>query len=224
MNMKTVRVANLFFPEIRLPTRSAHQLRGYFGRLFQEHSPLLHNHFEDGSVRYGYPLVQYKIIDQTPVLTGLEEGSQLLVDLFLKIDELRISDRTFQLNQKNVEINEYEVGVVSALHSYSFRTLWMGLNQDNYKEYGLKNEADRKAALDRILTGNILSFFKGIGLFLAPEERILLTAVTAEKTTKFKNKRMIAFSGRFTANVLLPDFIGLGKSVSRGFGAIQKIS
>ena len=35
---------------------------------------------------------------------------------------------------------------------------------------------------------------------------------------------MIAFSGRFTANVLLPDFIGLGKSVSRGFGAIQKIS
>ena len=50
------------FPEISLKTRDAHKLRGYFGNIFKEHSPLLHNHFEDGTNRYAYPLVQYKVI------------------------------------------------------------------------------------------------------------------------------------------------------------------
>jgi Cas6b N-terminal domain len=35
------------FPEIHLPVRDAHKLRGYFGEVFRSHSPLLHNHYED---------------------------------------------------------------------------------------------------------------------------------------------------------------------------------
>lgn len=58
------------FPEINLQTRNAHKLRGYFGNVFKEHSPLLHNHFEDGKNRYAYPLIQYKVIKNIPVLVG----------------------------------------------------------------------------------------------------------------------------------------------------------
>lgn len=36
------------FPEIKLQTCDAHKLLGYFENVFKEHSPLLHNHFEDG--------------------------------------------------------------------------------------------------------------------------------------------------------------------------------
>lgn len=221
--MKSLNISNIFFPEINLPTRSAHQLRGYFGNLFKEHSPLLHNHFDDGRLRYAYPLVQYKIIDRIPLLTGLEEGSQLLADLFLKISELQIFDHTYPLHQKNAVIKTVEVGVAPSLHTYRFQTLWMALNQENFPEYLEKGEEGRKALLNRILTANILSFFKGIGLYLNPEERIMLTAQTQEKSTKFKGQRMMVFQGQFTTNVFLPDFIGLGKSVSRGFGTIQKI-
>lgn len=222
--MKSLNISTIFFPEINLPTRSAHQLRGYFGNLFKEHSPLLHNHFDDGRLRYAYPLVQYKIIDRIPLLTGLEAGAQLLVDLFLQISELQISDKTYPLHQKNAVIKTVETGITSSLHTYRFQTLWMALNQENFPEYMDKDEEGRKALLNRILTANILSFFKGVGLFLNPEERIMLTAQTQEKSTKFKDQRMMAFHGQFTTNVLLPDFIGLGKSVSRGFGTIQKIS
>ncbi len=147
-----------------------------------------------------------------------------MVDLFIKIRELKISNTTYPLLQKNVEVGQKEIGVVASLQSYRFKTLWMALNQENYPEYMAMNGEDRKAFLNRILTGNILSFFKGIGLYLKPEERILLTARTQEKTTKFKDRSMLAFHGEFTTNVLLPDFIGLGKSVSRGFGTIQKIA
>ncbi|MDZ7899258.1 MAG: CRISPR-associated endonuclease Cas6 [Arcicella sp.] len=34
---------------------------------------------------------------------------------------------------------------------------------------------------------------------------------------------MMAFGGTFMTNALLPDYIGLGKSVSRGFGSIVKL-
>lgn len=51
------------FPEINLQTRDAHKLRGYFGNVFKEHSPLLHNHFEDGKNRYAYPLKHKKGIN-----------------------------------------------------------------------------------------------------------------------------------------------------------------
>ncbi len=57
-----IQTTTIRFPEIQLQARDAHKLRGYFGNLFKEHSPLLHNHFEDGSLRYKYSLVQYKII------------------------------------------------------------------------------------------------------------------------------------------------------------------
>ncbi|MGV8134346.1 MAG: hypothetical protein AB2L20_03955 [Mangrovibacterium sp.] len=40
--------------------------------------------------RYAYPLVQYKVIDRIPVLTGFQEGAELLVSLFLKIREIDI--------------------------------------------------------------------------------------------------------------------------------------
>jgi hypothetical protein len=33
---------------------------------------------------------------------------------------------------------------------------------------------------------------------------------------------MLAFSGSFVCNATLPDYIGLGKAVSRGFGCIVK--
>jgi hypothetical protein len=34
---------------------------------------------------------------------------------------------------------------------------------------------------------------------------------------------MLAFAGTFTTNALLPEGIGLGEAVSRGFGTIQPV-
>jgi len=206
------------FPEIKLSTRDAHKLRGYFGNLFKEHSALLHNHFDDGSLRYKYPLVQYKVVDNVPVLHGINEGGELLISLFLKISELNIDGSIFPIYHKNIENKTYKIDIVEDLFCYEFKTLYMGLNQKNYKTYIEAKETEKKLLLKKTLTANILSFFKGIDYHA--EEKIMLTAQLNEKQTKFKDKNMIAFTGSFTTNVMLPDFIGLGKAVSRGFGCI----
>lgn len=209
------------FPDIHLHTRDAHKLRGYFGNLFKEKSPLLHNHFESGKNRYAYPLVQYKVIENIPQLVGLNEGAKLLIELFLKIKEIKIEDQIFPIYSKNISNSLLEIGLNDQLIEYRFETLWMALNQNNFSKYiSLINNQEKESFLTKILIGNILSFFKYMNFSVA--ERIYVKLKFNEKETAFKNNRMIAFTGSFTTNVLLPDLIGLGKAVSRGFGTIKK--
>ncbi len=215
--------ARLTFPELRFHARDAHKLRGYFGNLFREHSPLLHNHWEDGTLRYRYPLVQYKVIDGAPVLVGLGEGAELLVNLFLQVGELAIDGRTYPLHHKQLRCREVELGYREALYQYAFKTLWMALSQQNYRRYREAGPAERDELLMRILRGNILAALKGLGVWLEPDQRVLCKPVVRARRTQFKNQPMLAFAGEFTANVLLPDWMGLGKSAARGFGAVEQV-
>jgi len=215
-----INIATVQFPEIHLQTREAHKLRGYFGNLFKEHSPVLHNHYETGELRYKYPLVQYKIIKEIPTLVALQEGAALLTSLFLKMNKLELGSHTYEIISKNIESRQYEVGYSDKLHQYGFQTLWMALNQANHMQYIDATTEEKQTMLDKILVGNILSFFKGIDLRLEPGQRLMAKAKVKEKSTKFKDRHMIAFEGEFLVNASLPINIGLGKAVSRGFGSI----
>ncbi len=214
-----IHLTTIRFPEIQLATRDAHKLRGYFGTLFQEHSPLLHNHLESGESAYRYPLVQYKVLDGVPTLVGLNEGAELLIGLFLHMKVLEIGERSYPVYQKNIESKMISIGLSDDLHAYSFKTLWMALNQQNYATWLNENEEQKAKHLKAILTGNLLSFFKGMdhrveGTIMAHLK------ITAQRETQFKNNTMMAFEADFVTNTLLPEAIGLGKSVARGFGTI----
>lgn len=223
---QTLHTTTITFPEILLKTRDAHKLRGYFGNLFREHSPLLHNHLESGQGQYSYryPLVQYKVTGSMPMLLGFNEGAELLTSLFLKVQELQIDDRTYPILSKNIRNRRWVIGLDDELHHYRYETLWMGLNQDNHRRYvQTASERERQEQLKRIAVSNILAFYKSFDLLLPKEQRILLSLQVQEKSTRFKDQHMLAFSGGFTTNALLPDFAGLGKSVSRGFGTVKKV-
>lgn len=209
------------FPDIRLKTRDAHKLRGYFGNLFKEHSPLLHNHYQDGTSRYAYPLVQYKVIRNIPVLIGLEDGADLLISLFLKIRELDIEGECYPVSSKNIHQTRCELTVNQQLYNYSFETLWMALNQDNHRKYMHLDVKQKKEFLNRQLQNNILSFYKGVSFRV--DDNIMGIVQLEEKQTKFKDQQMLVFSGMFTTNAYLPEWVGIGKAVSRGFGAVSQI-
>lgn len=211
------------FPEVKLKTRDSHKLRGYFGDFFKKHSPLLHNHLNDGTLRYAYPLVQYKVLKNIPTLVGLDEGAKLLVELFLDIQELEIDGTNFPVSTKNIKHQPIEMGVKDDLFQYRFETLWMPLNQENYKNYLTLNEDEKQNSLNRILRNNILALLKFMDDSKI-EEKVLVKFIKNQETnTNFKNVKMLAFGGTFTTNVLIPNNLGLGKSVSRGFGSIIQV-
>lgn len=218
---QTIHICKVQFPEIELRTRDAHKLRGYFGNLFKEHSPLLSNHYEDGSLRYRYPLVQYKVIDSLPVLIGLNEGAELLTQLFLKINHIDINSKKYEIHSKNISSNHCKIGFSEHLHEYQFETLWLALNQKNYLKYSkMKDDAEKMDMLRSILVGHILSLFRNTGVELDQTQRLMAQLNVKQKQTKFKDKTMLAFSGSFVTNAHLPDHLGLGKSVARGFGTV----
>lgn len=153
------------------------------------------------------------------MLVGLNDGAKLLTELFLKIQELNIDGRIYPLHQKNLDHCQAQAGLSNSLHTYRFENLWMALNQENYKRYRQRERPDEKQTmLGTLLKNNLLSFFKGVNIWL--DGPLTATGIFKEHTTQFKDQPMLAFSGEFSANALLPDFIGIGKAVSRGFGTI----
>lgn len=233
LSQTLVPMTTVTFPEISLKTRDAHKLRGYFGDLFNAHSPLLHNHLEqeEGSdevkFRYGYPLVQYKVLGNVPTLVGLGEGAGLLTQLFLEIRELTIDHGRdeadhYPVLSKHIRHEQVVLGISDDLIEYRFETLWMALNQTNYRDYRRYPEAEQQAQLKRVMTGQLLALFREFDLWLDPHERIMVRLSVQERTTQFKNQTMVAFAGSFLTNVILPNGIGLGKAVSRGFGSIKR--
>jgi hypothetical protein len=216
-------ITRIQFPEIKLLTRDAHKLRGYFGNLFKEHSPLLHNHYEDGSFRYRYPAVQYKVLAGVPTLIGIGEGASLLPKLFLKIKELELDGLSYPIHSKNIQHSEEQIGFSEELQTYRFETLWMALNQENHRTYmKLATNLEKKKMLNSILVGHVLSLFKNMEIILDTEQRLMAMTQLQEKSTQFKDNTMVAFIGEFVINAHIPDGLGLGKSVSRGFGTVKK--
>ena len=220
--LHSVKLLTVRFPEVKLPTRAAHHLRGYFGNLFKTHSPLLHNHFEDGTYRYAYPVIQYKVVRGVPELLGIGEGADLLRQLFIKVKEIDIEGRVYPVRDKEITYRTELAGVGQELLTYRFDTLWMALNQENYRKYLAADRAAKAKLLNRLLQGQLLFVFKGMGIWLEKHERIMAQTRLEERSANFKNQRMRAFGGEFTTNAVLPDGLGVGKSVSRGFGSFSR--
>jgi len=194
-------------------------LRGFFGRKFEEEI-LMHNHEPDGAPIYQYPRVQFKVLDSMAVLLGINEGSQLLQRLWLEIDDTRLGDEQLPVLDSQLKSHTEPLAVTAEPIQYRFATPWLALNQKNFREYtGIRSQRNRKDELSRILVGNCLGLAKSLGIRFTDRITADASGLTSIKTT-LKGQDMIAFVGMFSLNLNLPEYIGLGKSVSRGFGTI----
>jgi len=157
------------------------------------------------------------------MVVGLAEGAELVIERFLRIKYLDIDGFRFFTDQKNMKSQEHLIGVRGALHEYEFVNPWMALNQKNHALYLDYSPAERKKQLENILISNLISFFKAVG-YQETQQMMASLSLKEGRSTSFKNQQLLTFAGRFVVNVQLPDYIGLGKSVSRGFGTIRKVS
>ncbi|MGM0472001.1 MAG: CRISPR-associated endonuclease Cas6 [Bacillota bacterium] len=205
-----------------LPLSFGHKLRGFFANRFED--VLFHHHRENGELRYGYPLIQYKIIEGNPTVIGLNRGAELISDKFLAVEELSLAGEDYLPVEKKLNVVDHQLEVVDDLEfGYQFYSPWLGLNQQNYHRYlsEIKGAGQSKEEnfLGNILIGNFLTLAKGVDWWV--EEEIRVDVDLSPVDVRFKNQEMIGFTGRFTSNIKLPQYIGLGKSTARGFGVVK---
>ncbi|MBE0524898.1 MAG: CRISPR-associated endonuclease Cas6 [Methanosarcinales archaeon] len=200
---------------------SASQLRGFFATKFNEYT-LLHQHNTNHLI-YRYPLVQYKIIESTPTVIGINEGAEVLKEIYNQYDEINLGANVYEVMERGISVRNQEFGLADEMHTYRFATPWFALNQENYKRFYLAGgRTERAGLLNRTLTGNILSMAKSLA-YQVPDRIQCETDVNIRKGRQ-KDINIMTFTGNFRTNFLIPDYLGLGKSVSRGFGAVLEHS
>jgi len=198
----------------------AAKLRGFFATSFNEYA-LLHQHVTDKLI-YRYPLIQYKMLREGPLILGINEGAEVLKEIYDKFDEIKLGESTYSIMERGVILRSEEFGCSQKIHSYRFVTPWLALNQKNYEKYRGASPVERRDLLRSILVGNLLSASKGLG-YVAKEHIRLEVGGTTEEICQLKDEKVTGIRGEFMANFEIPELLGLGKSVSRGFGAVTRL-
>ncbi|MBS4059455.1 MAG: hypothetical protein KG029_03565 [Bacteroidetes bacterium] len=201
---------------------SADKLRGFFADKFGEYT-LIHQHLNDNELLYKAPLIQYKILDGKPFILGINEGADILQQIHEDINHLKIGNVKYQIKEKNIVLKTDYFRLAGNSNTYSLLTPWLALNEKNYEQYQkLGTWAKKKELLEKILIGNIISMSKSLG-YTVPEPIEVTIGNLKEVQTKLKGIPMLGFLGTFSVNFQIPDYWGIGKSVSRGFGTIVKV-
>lgn len=218
MNLKTF---TLTLASTRPIHGSASLLRGFFATRFNEYS-LLHQHDADKLI-YRYPLVQYKMIDGAPMVIGINDGAEVLKQVYDKYDEIKLGEEVYEIVEKGISLRSQEFGITDEIHSYEFATPWLALNQENYmRYYGLPGREERQELLRKTLIANLLSLSKSLD-YQVPG-KIKCDVHAKIRKSRLKDVNVMTFTGGFCTNFIIPDYLGIGKSVSRGFGAVRRSS
>lgn len=187
-----------------------------------EEYTLFHNHLDDG-FRYRYPLIQYKRIGGKAAIVCIGEGTDAIGQFFANADfNLKIGNRNATFKVSKVEPNRVIVQPWEQTFKYTCRK-WLPLNKANYEQFSnLEGVAERALFLQKILVGNILSMCTGLGIHIEKNIECSVTNISETSVYKYKDVKMTGFDIEFKTNMLLPDYIGLGKGVSLGFGMIKQ--
>ena len=197
------------------------KLRGFFANKFNSYL-LLHNHLGNNKFLYQYPRIQYKTVNHTKMILGLAEGVDVLQSIYNQYDKIILGEHSYQIFSKEISLKVEDFGVSSENMKYEFITPWFALNEENYQRYKNYNYSERTDQLKSILIRNVMAIAKTFQYFI--DSKIIVNTNLKETSIKFKGKNVIGFLGTFQVNFNLPNYVGLGKSVSRGFGTIKKLN
>ena len=198
--------------------KTPYQVKGVFIRNFSKESivPML-----DGSNRdkFLYPRVQVKILDEKIYLIGVKEGRDPVISIANKIKKLDFGNITFEVKKFEILESNYEFILSNQLINYKFISPWVALNHMTGGKYKKLNEEEKRSYLNKLLGQNIVFIANEFNLSL---EKAIYTRLDIMSLTpnRVDEKKWGSFEGSFKTNCVLPNYIGLGNGITRGFGTI----
>lgn len=221
--MKKLRLLHVVFDT----TIEAHEIPAFRGAIVEkvgrEHV-VFHNHLSNTEFVNKYPLVQYKRVGKKPSLFCLEQGVDEIYRFFVNKEwNMMMAGRELNMKISSLNLKDYSLRVTPDIMKFRISN-WLALNSENYAEFDkLSSLSDKIDKLETILTGNILSFAKGIDWIIDEKINLKLSQLSAPKILKYKGVGLTGFDAEFSVNMFLPNYLGLGKGVSHGFGTIKQL-
>lgn len=222
MNQHT-RVLTIHFNEEIAPYETK-LFRGAILNVLGEQADILfHNHKEDG-FNYAYPLIQYKRIHKKAAIVCLNEGADIIGLLLSKVPlTLTLGERIVEFSIEKIIPQRITTQIWDDAFKYHLRR-WLPLNSENYKTYRtLETEVERIELLERLLTANLMSYLKGMGIWIEQKLSCKILKLSPPFLVKNKEISLMSFDIDFKTNLSLPNYIGVGKNSSLGFGTITQI-
>lgn len=218
----SVSLIQVQFPNNPLNEFDIPKFRGTIARQFPKYE-LIHNHLNDGKFRYKYPLIQFKTINRIPTIIGIGAGIDILKEVFMDVTRLDIDGRREKIWEKRILLREELLGQIGDFIRYRFKHSWMALKEENYATYKSLDPADQQQFLRHLLRENLKTLSKGVGYWIPDIEKVKVEGFFKEIPRNFKNNRMICFTGEFMVNFHIPEYLGIGKQVARGFGTVERV-
>jgi hypothetical protein len=226
--MRQIRILEVAF-DTEIQPYQLPQFRGAIAQKAGLEHHWFHNHDNDNGGTFNrYPLIQYKLDthkgQMRPMLLCLEEGIEEAHHFFSQPDwSVNLHGTQHTLRVARLNVNRYTLNVWQRQFNYRIHK-WQPFNGENYDKYKiLRGVAEKFQFLETLLHTQIHSFAKGVGWDIEQPIDLKITNSIKEEWVQFKpHQKVLAFTLDFQTNVSLPDFIGVGKGVSRGFGVLRR--
>lgn len=170
-----------------------------------------------------YPALLCKQVKSELLVTGICQGAGFLWQITDGTSELEAGDLPCTITSRDPEIRNEVFGIDGGMHEYEFLTPWLALNQQYAKKfYDLSGKPARDAFMQDLLTRHLTTLAKSLDYPLPGP--VTCTAHVRFKRERIDRENVIVFLGKFSTNLRIPDYLGIGQSVSQGYGTIRKIS
>lgn len=198
--------------------------RGAVLKCFGEKANILyHNHADNATFRYSYPLIQYKRLHGKAAIVCVEEGVDLIGQLLSEMPQrIMLGEHERNISVEKVIPVRLLVQTWDTMFEYRI-CKWLPLNSKNYQAYqSAASLAEKKMLLESILKGNLLSMLKGLGIFLEKELMLSSSSLSDPNIIYNKGVGMMSFQADFSCNLSIPNHLGIGKNASIGYGVIRQ--
>ena len=199
--------------------KTAYQVKGVFMKQYPNSSviPMLDGRYRD---EFLYPRVQVKILNEQIYLVGIKDGAEPVLEMIKELEILNFGNITFNISDIDIEESIDQFKHVDQLLRYRFVSPWVALSKNTQNKYKFLKNKDRIAFLNRLLGQNIVFLAREMGVELNEKVYTKLKLDSLFPKPVYENN-WGSFSGEFQTNFVLPNYIGVGNGITRGYGAIH---
>jgi hypothetical protein len=199
--------------------KTAYQVKGVFMKQYPNSSaiPMLDGRYRD---KFLYPRIQVKILNEQIYLVGIKDGVDPVLEMTKELELLNFGNITFNILDIDVEESIDQFKHVDQLLRYRFVSPWVALSKNTQNRYKFLKNKDRTAFLNRLLGQNIVFLAREMGVELNDKVYTKLRLDSLFPKPVHENG-WGSFSGEFQTNFILPNYIGVGNGITRGYGAIH---